>query len=426
MTMAYERQHFDIMEMLKSHGPYHYQLPATGRHTHAVPHHIQMTQHHHDMAMRQQMPQRTSLVQSPNLYQPPPPEMMMDMQQMPPPEHFGISHHRPSHHSPEMQSHGQTFGDLGYPTSSAMNLGLSGSGSFNPPEYSKPVNTFFSNTMHSVAASTGAHTMAVAQPYYTPPSSTSQLPQSTDHPSPPTTYHQHPSPPAPNVLQNQQPQQPPHTTTDLTLPYSQPLPMTNPSFSTYSSTANQYPATTSDSEQMMVNELITSISNNTQVQQSSATLANAGSITRPLQHLDVETNLPAYAGTVPTSDPYAPTTTQQQQLYSPPQQPHSAGSTHSNRSPSALYPSPPNSDTLQHSEAAQQSGLTMGYAHASPPSLTPSPETRDELTRQSITTVEGLVQQHDYPSMMYGGADFCNYYSGVRFAQDSHNNETTV
>ena len=66
----------------------------------------------------------------------------------------------------------------------------------------------------------------------------------------------------------------------------------------------------------------------------------------------------------------------------------------------------------------------MAYAHASPPSLTPSPETRDELARHSITTVEGLVQQHDYPSMMYGGVDSYNY-GGIRFAQD-YSNETTM
>ena len=87
----------------------------------------------------------------------------------------------------------------------------------------------------------------------------------------------------------------------------------------------------------------------------------------------------------------------QQQLHSPPQQPHSASSVHSNRSPSTLYPSPPDSDRLQHSsEVAQQNGLITGaYPHASPPSLTPSPEGRDE-TQHNITTIEGLVQQHDY------------------------------
>ena len=67
----------------------------------------------------------------------------------------------------------------------------------------------------------------------------------------------------------------------------------------------------------------------------------------------------------------------------------------------------------------------MAYSHASPPSLTPSPENRDDVTGH-ITTVEGVVQQHDYPSMLYGsGADSYHYGGGIRFVQD-HNSETTV
>ena len=67
----------------------------------------------------------------------------------------------------------------------------------------------------------------------------------------------------------------------------------------------------------------------------------------------------------------------------------------------------------------------MAYSHASPPSLTPSPENRDDVTGH-ITTVEGVVQQHDYPSMLYGsGADSYHYGGGIRFVQD-YNNETTV
>ena len=51
----------------------------------------------------------------------------------------------------------------------------------------------------------------------------------------------------------------------------------------------------------------------------------------------------------------------------------------SNRSPSsAVYPSPPNSETLQHSEMAPQNGMAMQYAHASPPSP------RDELARKAL------------------------------------------
>ena len=205
----------------------------------------------------------------------------------------------------------------------------------------------------------------------------------------------------------------PHNSLDLATTYNQP-PTTLLSPLLVSTTI-------SDSEQRMVSELITSISNDSPPQQNSSTMASANS-TRPLQHIDIETNLPAY---IPTSDTYAPTNTQQQQLYSPPQQPHSASSVHSNRSPSGLYPSPPNADTLQHSEVAQQNGTAIAYAHASPPSLTPSPETRDELAQHSITTaVEGLVQQHDYPSVLYGGADSYNY-SGIRFPQE-YNSETTV
>ena len=297
-----------------------------------------------------------------------------------------------------------------------MDLGLPGSASFKPA-ISTPI--FFSNTMHSVTESSNVHAPAAA-PHFYPPSTSSQLPPSTKHPSPPTTYHQHSSPPT---------QEQPHSTSDLAMTYSQPLAVPpNPTYPTYPTSTSHFPVsnTVSDSEQRMVSELITSISNDLPPQQSASTLASANNATRPLQHIDIETNLPGYPATFPTSDPYAPTSTQQppQQLYSPPQQPNSASSVYSNRSPSALYPSPPNSDTLQHSEVAQQSGMAMACSHASPPSLTPSPETRDELARHSITTVEGLVQQHDYPSMMYGGVDSYNY-GGIRFAQD-YSNETTV
>ena len=55
------------------------------------------------------------------------------------------------------------------------------------------------------------------------------------------------------------------------------------------------------------------------------------------------------------------------------------------------------------SEVAQQNWLMAGaHHHASLPSLTPSPEGQDDTI---ITTIEGLVQQHDYPSVLYGGAD---------------------
>jgi hypothetical protein len=66
---------------------------------------------------------------------------------------------------------------------------------------------------------------------------------------------------------------------------------------------------------------------------------------------------------------------------------------------------------------------TQPYPHARPHSLTPSPEGRDETTQHNITTIEGLVQQHEYPSVLYGGADSYDY--GIRFAQD-YSTETTV
>ena len=395
------------MEMLKAHGPYHYQLPAHGRHTHAVPHHIQVAQQHHEMAMQNQVPQHQATPFPPPPY---PQQLMMEMQQLPPLDHFAAAHHgHPNHPSPDMQPpQGQTFGDLGgYPVSSSMDLGLPGSASY------KPANTpvFFSNPVHSAVESTSVQTPTATTNSFYPPSTSAHLPPSTEHPSPPTTYHQHPSPPT---------QQQPRTTSDLTMTYNQPP--RDSAYPRYPTSTGHIPVSTtiSDSEQRMVSELITSISNDSPPQQTSSTFTSANT-TRPLQHIDIETNLPAY---IPTSDPYTPTNTQQQQLYSPPQQPHSASSVHSNRSPSALYPSPPNSYTLQHSEVAQQNGTAIAYAHASPPSLTPSPETRDELARHSITTVEGLVQQHDYPSMLYGGADSYNY-SGIRFPQE-YNSETTV
>ena len=413
MTIAYERQHRFIMEMLKSHGPYHYQLPANGRHPHGVPHHIQMVQHQNEMVMRQQ---QGPLVHS----YPPSHEMMMEMQQMPGPmpDQFGALHGQ------EMQPpQGQTFGDVRYPVSSAMDLGLPGSAS-----YKHGTDIFFSNTMQHATENGGVHTPNGAPPNFYPPSTSTQLPPSTEHPSPPTTYAQQTSPPT--ELQ-------PNTTSDLTaMTYTQPISGTvppNPSAnypSSYPISSSHFVVTNtpSDSEQRMVSELITSISSEAPPHQTSSILTNASTasaVTRPLQHLDMDSNLPSYSAAIPTSDPYAATSTQQQQLYSPPQQPHSAGSAHSNRSPSALYPSPPNSDSLQHSEVAQQNGMgTMAYSHASPPSLTPSPENRDEVTGHNITTVEGLVQQHDYPSVLYGtGVDSYNY--GVRFVQD-YNNETTV
>ena len=428
MTIAYERQHHFIMEMLKSHGPYHYQLPASARHGHHVPHHIQMVQqHHHEMAMRQQMaPQGYQTYAPPHTSHDP----MMEMQQMTA-QLQDQFHTQPGHPEMQLPPRGQTFGDVGYPPSS-MDLGLSESTSY------KHINTplFFSNTMQHAAENGGIHTPTTVQQSFYPPSTSSQLPPSTEqHHSPPTAYHHHQQVTAspPTQLQQQ-----PTTSSDLVTmstynqPHPQPEPTTYPSYPA-SSGHFAVTTTTSDSEQLLVNELITSISNDTSSQQALSTFASANNTTlatRPLQHIDIDTtNLPVYPA---TSDPYAPTVTnhqQQQQLYSPPQQPHSASSVHSNRSPSSLYPSPPNSDTLQHStDTAHQNGMTaMAYSHASPPSLTPSPEGRDETAQHTITTVpvEGLIQQHDYPSGMYGGVDSYNY-GGIRFMQDYNNTETTV
>ena len=115
MAIAFERQHHHIMEMLKTSGPY-YQLPANGRHPHAVPHHIQMV-HHQEMALRQQHAHSSI-----------PHDMMVEMQPMRMADQLGRG--RPSHRSPEMQApQGQTFGDIDYPVSSSMDLGLPGSAS---------------------------------------------------------------------------------------------------------------------------------------------------------------------------------------------------------------------------------------------------------------------------------------------------------
>ena len=305
-------------------------------------------------------------------------EMMVEMQPMPPAlEHYS---------RPDMQlpPRGQTFGDLGYPVSSTIDLGL-------PPgsvSYRKQMSTphFFSNTMAHTAENGGMHTptgAAPPRPFY-PPSTSSQLPPSSaEHFSPPTTsyHHQHSaSPPTqlpqPTSTPDLSYSQPPHPAVSTGVPHPD-----STSYPTYPTSAGHFAvtSTTSDSEQRMVSELITSISD--------------------------------------SSPP-------QQQLYSPPQQPHSASSVHSNRSPSALYPSPPNSETLQQSsEAVQQNGMTtVPYPHASPPSLTPSPESRDE-GGQNIATIEGLVQHHEYPAL-YGGEGAYNY-GGIRFTQD-YSTETTV
>ena len=183
---------------------------------------------------------------------------------------------------------------------------------------------FFSNTMAHMTENGGMHTPTAAappQPFY-PPSTSSQLPPSSaEHFSPPTTsYHHQHSPtqlPQPTSTPDLSYSQPPHPAVSTGVPHPD-----STSYSTYPTSAGHF-AVTSDSEQRMVSELITSIS---------------------------DSSLP------------------QQQLYSPPQQPHSASS---NQSPSALYPSPPNSETLQQSsEAVQQNGMTtVPYPHASPPSL---------------------------------------------------------
>ena len=297
MTIAFHRQRLYVIEILKSHGAYHYQLPGSN------------------------------------------------------------SHHGPSvaHHM-QLPPQGQTFGDVEYPVSSTGSV-----------SYRKQMSTphFFSNTMAHTAENGGMHTptgAAPPQPFY-PPSTSSQLPPSSaEHFSPPTTsyHHQHSaSPPTqlpqPTSTPDLSYSQPPHPAVSTGVPHPD-----STTYPTYPTSAGHFAvtSTTSDSEQRMVSELIMSISD--------------------------------------SSPP-------QQQLYSPPQQPHNASSVHSNRSPSALYPSPPNSETLQQStEAVQQNGMTtVPYPHASPPSLTQSPESRDE-GGQNIATIEGLVQLHEYPAL-YGG-----------------------
>ena len=357
MTIAFEQQHLHIVELLKSH-----QLPASGRHG---PHHFQMAHQHHEMALRQQRmsQQQPAYTAYPNPLTSHHHDMMVDMQPMP----LALEHYS----GPEMQLplQGQTFGDVGYPVSSSMDLGIPGSASL------KPMNTSLLFLEHT-SENGEVHTPTGAAPqHFYPTLTSSQLPvNSVEHPSPPTTYHQHST-----VV--------PTTVPPTTIPtsYSQPQPVfscgvpqpdpTTSSYSAYPASVGHFPVmgSTSDSEQRIVSELITSV-----------------------------------------SESFPP----QQQLHSPPQQqPHSASFVHSNRSPSALYLSPHNSGSLQHSsEVAQQNGVTTGaYHHANPPSLTSSPEGCDET--HNITTMEGLVQQHDYPSVLYGGTDSYTY-GGIRFALD--------
>ena len=336
------------------------------------------------------MRQQQMVSQSAYAYRHQPPtlhyDMMVEMQPvdhpLPPPalEHYS---------GPKMQlpPQGQTLRDIRYPVSSAMDVGLPGN-SYSNKQLNKP--HFLANALAHATENGSVHTptgAAPSQSFYPPSTSSRLLLTSVESNfSPPTRiYHHHHSASPPTQLQ-------PTSTADLpsistsyatqphpcTASVSSGVPQPDPTpYSAYPTSAGHFvvASTASNSEQRMVSELITSI-------------------------LD-------------SSPP------QRKQLYSPPQQPHSASSFHSSKSPSALYPSPPNSETIQHfSENPHQNGMPMDlYPHASPPSLTPSPEGRDETAPHNITTIEGLVQQHDYP-VLYGGVDSYNYGASIRFAQD--------
>ena len=440
MHIAFERQHMAIVEMLKSHGPYHYQLPPNTRMPVGHSARLQMPLHHPEMTLHHQQHQRPTVHME---QQYPPVGMMMEMQSMPPESYnpaAGYHQPRQNHHSPEMVStatpHGQTFGDLGYPPHHSVMNNSSNMVQMQrqqqrqqQEQYSKPLTApiYLSNPISSSAPLTSARThLSAGQPYL----STSQLPPSTELSSPPITYTQHSST---STQALHPPQQPPRLASDVSIMTYEQLPpaFSDASFPTYPTTSD-YPTSTtmSQTEQMMVNDLITSMAEDVPPHSTSNSFASppvAVGNTRPLQHLS-EPTLPAYGcSATPAPDAYTTTSAQtQQQIYSPPQ-PHSASSVNSNRSPSTLYPSPPNSDTLQYSDLPQQTGQTVVYGHgASPPSLTPSPETREDGHRNSIATIEGLVQQHDYPNLFNYGVDSFNYSSGIRLAQDSYNNETTV
>ena len=94
-------------------------------------------------------------------------------------------------------------------------------------------------------------------------------------------------------------------------------------------------------------------------------------LTRRLQHYPLE---------------QAPVPYTHQNGFSPPQ-PTSAGSNSSKSPMSSYYPSPPNSNELQH---------TVAVGQADPPSLTPSPESRDHGQFTTESHVESLIPPHDF------------------------------
>ena len=183
MTIAFERRHFYIIEILKSHRPYHYQLPGSnGRHGPSVAHHIQLAQQQQEMVLRQQ--QQMASQQGYAFPHPPTShhEMMVEMQSMPPAlEHYS----RPDMQLPPRE---QTFGDLGYPVSSTIDLGL-------PPgsvSYRKQMSTphFFSNTMAHMTENGGM--LLPPHPSHStlpppPPNSHRALPSTSLRPLPVTT-----------------------------------------------------------------------------------------------------------------------------------------------------------------------------------------------------------------------------------------------
>ena len=140
-----------------------------------------------------------------------------------------------------------------------------------------------------------------------------------------------------------------------------------PASSSYCQTAYDCPHTGSTSTTLQG----TSSYPSTHAQHQQPPQPPSSGLTRRLQHYPLE--------------PAVPYT--HQSGFSPPQ-PMSASSNSSKSPISTYYPSPPNSNELQHT-------VTTGH-HADPPSLTPSPESRDcgQFTTESL--VERVIPPQDF------------------------------